>query len=428
MVSVVAGFSSLSPEELQRSADAAIRNLLATRADVLALATYLWVSDEYDIPLVNRAALIRWGRTWPQSVLLENSPGQRADEAITSAALIVATLYNDRHAPGYRADLVTAVRSLIASMLPSESILFNRPGYASILLYAAARLGIRDPNLVAAADATVTLLTAPHCSRLFGIGFASRTLRSIGSRQVTEQLTSVIQARLQEPELDYEDQLYLAEALFALTSDGQSAKRVLPALSRTVASSPMSPFLTAGFGQVEPASDGFTHPPISDLYRALLLALVFAVYRTEHDNREELIDARYKGRRLTGLLASIGTLSVLVIIWCAVIAMLTSYGTAGIHYWLFKDFSAMTSDAALRFIAFAFTIPLIVMESGIFSWTSWNTLVVGAVESDRRYLEILLRRTKVAVKLWLGFVVIAILTNLVATFIAPATANLLGVP
>jgi hypothetical protein len=409
LVPVATAFSNLNPDDIRSAADSAVKKLLSTNSDLLALATYLWAADDQDVPLVNRAGLMEWGRSWSTAVLLNGATGKRVDEHLTTAALAASVVYGDRHSDGDYANLSKAVGAL--TLMP-----MSNPAYESIVLYSATRLGVANRDQAAAAENAVRHFIGPQRSRLFGLGFACRALKLMGSTQTLKMLAPSILARIGDRALDYEDQLYLADALFAVVADEPLMKDHLPILRRAINCSPIS------------TRDEDSEPVISDLYRSVLLPLAYAVQAREHDVRDELLDTKYKGRRFTGALAFVGVVSILALSWHWTVTTLAPVGDAGIRYWIFKDFSTLTAEAALLFIALIFSSVLLAGLSLAFVWTSFGMLVVSAVESDRRFGEVIWHRSVNVVKFWLGLVVLAIVTNLVANFIGPAVGNLLGVP
>ena len=79
-------------ERLIQSIDFAIRDLLKTEDDPLALAMYLWTLREHKLSLINGDDLARWGTVWVYQVFVEGRDTRRKDEQATSAALANAAL------------------------------------------------------------------------------------------------------------------------------------------------------------------------------------------------------------------------------------------------------------------------------------------------------------------------------------------------
>lgn len=400
---------SLSPAELgakadqiRQSVDIAVRDLLVSDADPFALAIYFWTAQCHDLSLVNGNRLAAWGAGWAHRVLVERDIGRRADEAIASAALAAAAAAK-RSSSIDTANIMAGLRDLLSAELSARDIPFNNPAYAAALLVAAQIVDVEEPRIGKAAMAVASSFaeTISH-GRAFGIGFAVRLLQE--TDDAADRFVSLddpVRQALTNPQMGYEDQIYLVQALTQMDRSATLPESTVEFAEHVLASSPIWSYVMVGFENVEPAGDGRTEVPVSHLSRAGLLDVTLQLLADAAKREEARQDARYRGRVANGVFASLGVTSVLMVPWLVLgWGMVPSIDGAR-RYWLRNDYNAMTPEAALLFLVGFLMAMFLAMLTVVVIWTLWSLLIRSAVESDRRLFEVLGRRVWTMSKIWL---------------------------
>src|SRR5205807_9412248 len=124
-------------DRLLQSVDFAVKQLLNTESDPLALAMYLWVFRNHGISLVNSDSLANWGASWAYRTFVERDISRKRDEQITSAALAVAALKRTGAFADTENEIDLGMKQVLATELSHQLIPFKHPVYGAIFLFAA---------------------------------------------------------------------------------------------------------------------------------------------------------------------------------------------------------------------------------------------------------------------------------------------------
>jgi hypothetical protein len=142
-----------------QSVDFAVKHLLDTESDPLALAMYLWVFRVHNLSLNNSDRLVSWGIPWTQRTFISESIGRKKDEQIASAALALASLAKTRALSTVENDLRLGVKRALAAELDRRSIPLRHPVYGAMLLLAACQLKVDEPRTASAVEAITASFT-----------------------------------------------------------------------------------------------------------------------------------------------------------------------------------------------------------------------------------------------------------------------------
>lgn len=412
--------SAATPRDVTDSVDSAVQRLLIDESDPLALAVYLWTLQDHDIQLVNGDGLANWGLLQVRRVLIDGQIGRRKDEDVAVAALAAVALKRTGILADVVGDVAEGLRRLLAAEMDHHLIPFRRPSYAIILLLAARAFDVDEPYpstaQVAVADAFIGAIPG---GRLFGLGFVVALLRGGDYGEVLASLDARAQDGLMSPATEYEDQLYLAQALLLLRHGSAGEDDAVRLAERVLIQSPIWSYIMTGVEEVYPAGDGTIAVPVSHLYRAALLDVALRVEEHAAARTQAQQDARYRGRGLVGMAAFGFVAVVLAAVWAVLGHSMIPIAGATRRYWLLNDYHALSVPAALLSLSGAVFITFLAPFTLVTLWTAWTLLARARIESDRRILEVMSRRTWTLLKWWAIAVALAILLNLATGQLGP---------
>lgn len=410
-----------------QSADLAIRDLLVSSNDPFALAVYLWMMRQHDLTLINGDGLASWGANWAYRILINRQIGRRRDEEIVSATLAAAALVGTPTLAGELDEIRTAVGAILVAELDRSLVPFGRLSYAAVLLVAADTIGIDCPQIRQAAPAIGSAFAdAVLGGRLFGLDFAVRILQHHQLNGELDALQRAITNALANPRTEYEDKVYLLQALWRVHGPQQATDKIIRQTCDFLDQSPGWLYLMAGIEEVLPAGDGTVAVIVSHLFRTALLDVLLQLRSRAKSHWEREIDKRYRGRRFVGLGAFGFGLVVLALPWIALVQWILPRTESAREFWLLDQYAVLAPASALLFLAAClFTSFLVPFSIGAI-WTLWSSLVVSAVESDRRIVEVLMRRTWLISKWWLVCVGLAMIINLMTGIFGPAFQHVLS--
>jgi hypothetical protein len=410
-----------------KSTDLAIRDLLLQEDDPFALAVYLWTMRRHDLTFVNGDGLTSWGATWVHRILIEQKVGRRRDEEIVSAALAAAALIGTDALRGELSEIRAAMRAVVTAELARSPVPFRRLSYAAALLLAATTIGIDEPAMREAAGSIDSACAeAVPGGRLFGLPFAIGILQDQQLTSELEALQRGIVDALANPRTDYEDQIYLLQALWQLHQPHRATDGLIRQTSDLLNRSPGWLYLMAGLEEVAPAGDLAVPVPVSHLFRAALLDVTLQFRAASRASVERGIDTRYRGRRFVGLGAFGFGLIFLATPWFLLLRWVLPIAGSAKDYWLSSQYEALPAGTALGFLAAVLFGSFLAPLTASAVWALWSSLVVSAVESDRRIAELLIRRSGLILKWWLVFVVLAVFIGLGTGILAPELQHALS--
>lgn len=414
-------------ERLVQSIDLALRDLLRTGDDPLALALYLWIVRAHKLSLIHSDDLARWGTVWISQVLVEGKVTRRKDEQITSAVLAYTALAETKGFSTREGDIRETVQQIVAGILDQGTIPYNRPSYAAILLWAAALLNVQDPRIGERAQTIVSAFReALSGGKVFGIGFVVQLLQHLQKRELLLLLEQSVASALDDPRTNYEDQLYLLHARWLLESEPGPSQQLIELTKQLVYNSPIWPYLMAGTEEIPAAGDGNAPVGISHLYRALLLDVLLMYQHAVEVQATRFIAENHRGRHIVRLSAFGFGIVLEVLAWLGVaMALVPSFDVAK-RYWLLHEYTAMTSHSALLYLLCVLLATLLLFVTPVFTWTWASLLLHSKVESDRQIAGVLGRRVFKVFWLWLSLIALGVLINFVIGVFQPAFQHAVG--
>jgi hypothetical protein len=413
-------------DRLHQSVDLALQELLGTGDDPLALSFYLWTLKKHRHSLINLGNLTSWGMARVRSVFVERQVGRRRDEDIASAALCLVALANTSALGEIRGRVREGVEQLLDAELTRNAIPLRRPAYGVLFLHAAHTIGVEGPRVRGAAErAACALVEAVPGGRLFGLVFAAELLQAIGDGECSEKLERSAVRALADDGVDFEDQVYLLQALWQLRCGGGRADEAVMRFSEQLLNkAPAWQYLMNGVEDVPPAGDGRAVVYISHLYRGALLDVLLRYQTFAAARLEEQLDSRYRGR--AGVSWSAFGFYVLgfLLAWAATAYfMLPATDSAG-RYWLLGDFTSMRPVSAISYLvgllwaAYLFILTLVIMP------TAYSVFVKSKIGSDQRIKDVLGAGLWRATKIWFAAIAFALVFGVFTNIIAPSAQHL----
>ncbi len=414
-------------DSLFQSVDLAVKHLLNTESDPLALAMYLWVFRTHNISLNNSDRLASWGISWTHRTFISESVGRKRDEQIASAALSLVALAKTRVLSNVENNLRSGVKRALAVELDRRSIPLRHPVYGAMLLLAACQLKVDEPRTASAAEAiTASFTKGIPGGRAFGAGIIVQLLQEIQKEDLLATFTQHIQKTIDDPRVTYEDRLYLLQALWLSHNDVSEPDEIVELTERFLKASTTWSSLMDGMEEIPSAGDGQIPVTVSHLYRAVLLDINLRFQIGETSRTQALLDARYGGRRLINLAAFGFSVLFLAGIWFLLGKAVLFSLDVGRRYWLLDDYHAMSSSSALFFLGEVLFATLLLPVTLVILWTLWLLLLQTKATNDREIVEVLGHRVRVAFLTWLTLIALAVFISLFTGAIGPAFTHAIG--
>jgi hypothetical protein len=410
-----------------QSTDLAIRDLLVSGDDPFALAIYLWTMRLHDLTLVNGDSLSSWGANWVHRILVDRNIGRRQDEEIVSATLTAAALIGTDTVAGELDQFRTAVSAVLVPELDRSLIPFRRLSYAAAFLFAATTIGVDEPRIRQAAQAVGSAFAnAVPGGRLFGLDFAIRALRDQQLNGELDALQRAITDALANPRTDYEDKVYLLQALWQVQDPEQPTEGVVRQTNDLLDRSPGWLSIMVALEEVHPAGDGTVAVNLSHLFRAALLDVALQLRSAARSYAEKEIDKRYRGRSFVGLGAFGFSLIVLALPWIALGRWILPLAVPAKEFWLLNQYDALPAALAIEVMAAVLFVSFLGPFTVGMIWTLWPLLVMSRVESDHRIAEMLVRRIRQVLMWWLVIVFLTVTIGFSTGVFAPALQHALS--
>jgi hypothetical protein len=403
-------------DQLTKSVDLALRDLLSAGSDPVALACYLWVCRRHNLQLVNSAALASWGSSWVKSILIEQGWGRKRDDDISSALLVASVMQDVPTLRGLLDVMKASTATSLAPELERHALPFNHPGPAAMSLLGAVDLGLDDVRLPTATKETLSSLEQTmSAGRVFGIAFAILAFKKTHQEGDLSALAVRIVEALDDPETDYEDRIYLSQGLYYLADHGDASQDVSRSADMIVAESPVWSYLLNGQEDVAPAGDGRAIVTVSHLCRAALLDLLIHYRKSVAEHMKAQIDSRYQETQFTGLSAFGFYALILALVWIFLGRILLRDAGSARQFFLLDNYDAMSAGTAWRYVFVVFAALLTFPLTPGLLLTCWEVVVRKSVAGGKSIRDVLWRRSRAIVYAWLTLLVAAFAINVVTT-------------
>lgn len=410
-------------DQLRKSVDLAIRDLLASSRDPVALAVYLWVCQQHNLPLVNSAALANWGASWAHRTFVDKEIGRRRDDQLASAALAVSALKGSPRISEFDQQIGEGLEESFQSETARNQLPFDRADYGSMFLLAVADYGI-VPLLSLTKLQSKISRTLPG-GRAFGIGFAAALLKKCLGEEVPESFIEGIEVPLSDPETDYQDRIYLTHAFWLITSGSARENKATEMTEDILTASPIWLYLLSGEEDIPPAGDRRSPMTISHLCRAALLDLLLRYSKQVSRRAEEKVAAKYRGRKGVGLPAFGFYALCFATAWFFLLQVLISDAGIAWRYLFVHEYGTISWTSVLIYqFAIITAVPLLPITFVTLK-TLWTYLVSSPVESDQRIREVLQQRNRRYLRLWFGLVILNVCINIYSGLINPAIQHMI---
>lgn len=416
-------------DRLNQSIDYAIRDLLDKPNDPLSLAAYLHIFANYKVSSINADRLATWGIAWIRRIFIEGNFSQRKDEEIASASLAVMALNNTSPFEAIKDEVIGSFKKVLSREVNQSKIPLRNPTYGTILLLAAHRLKLQEPNLQETSQQTgKTIVNAISGGRLFGLSLGIELLETIGDTESLEFVKETILRAINAHNTTYEDQIYLLQGLWQLYRKSKPDDQLMEATKRILEESPTWQYLMNGIEDISPAGDGQTIIFVSHLIRSSLLDVLKNYHSNEDAYNKAQIDAVYTVR--VGVSWSAFGFYVLVFLfaWAFVLYPLIKYGDSAIKYWVLGDYSVMSKSYALLYLFGINGLIYLGIVTIKMVPILYKVFVKSQIGSDKRIKEYLLPKFWESTKLWLGIMALEILLGTFVELIIPSLQHTIGKP
>jgi len=408
-----------------RSIDRAVGRLLECGDDPLALSLSLWVVRSHDLVLVNGDALAAWASTWVVRILVDGQVGRRKDIEIASAALAAVAMQGSDALTDRETAVREGIKRTISAELDRRVVPFGSAAYAAILLLAAHLFAVDEPRLPDALRSVTDLYErALSGGRAFGLGFVVSLLTAMGDTRRADDLACRARVALDDLRTGYEDQIYLMQALWVITTV-TGDDDLIDMSAHLLARSPGLAYIGQGTETIDPAGEETTVIPVSHLYRAMLLDVILRTEQVANKRAATVLDERYRGRRAVTTPAFGAYLVPIVLVWVAVGGPLVAWRNAAEHFWIDQQFTAMSVWGALLYSLDVALFTLLVPCTGAVIGALWDVLIRAHTESDRRLQDVVWPRLLGAIVQWKLLFAVALVVSVVGGFALPGLTHIL---
>jgi len=406
-------------EQILRSVDSSIKRLLTENNDPLSLSCYLFVLQKHGTISINGDSLVSWGRGWGQRVMIDWQVGSRVDESVASAALAFAVLNASSTANSGTEQGIERLKSIIDSEIQKRQVLYNRQGYAAIILWAAKKLNIQSQSIDIAIDNLVkSFVRTIPTGQAFGLSFLVEVLWDLQDTDSMDLLKPAIGEALSNPENNFEDVGYLSQSLWYLLSDNNAIDCAAKSSEEILRSSPVWPYLAAGSEDIIVAGNSFNPTSISHLYRAALLDIAESYTGNVERLRLRALQKEYGGSKWINVSAFLLPPIVIGLAVCIVLYFLIPVSQAAHRFWILNEVTAMTKPTAVLYVLGWCIVILLTNALYQIVRTLYPILIQSNLRSD------LLIKDTLSPRLWTStrslavaffvIVVIGVLINLIA--------------
>ena len=396
-----------------QSADYAVKELLQEGDNPLALASYLWTLRQHNLLSVRSDGLMQWGLFWIQRIFVEQQIGERGDEEIASAALLVVAFDGTDSFSSMRDDVRQGIADLLSNELDKRTLPLRRPSYASAFLLAAHVVGLTDKRIADAAGAVGKgFQAALPGGRLFGLALCVRLLLDTNAGEQLDNLVKNIRSTIADSRTTYEDNIYLLQALWQLSPDEKSLDQVIRTTQKILAGSPAWAYLMVGMEDVPAASDGHEVVKLSHLFRSSLLDVTVRYLGTSIQRDRAQGDKQLKGNRGVGILAFSFPCLFFVVAWSLYLSWMIPLMSGGLRFWVQAENAALSPSQALLFLGGTILFPYLVVITPVIIIKLFQILIIQGIQSDRRISEALWKPVWKITAGWLTLIVLAIVINL----------------
>lgn len=416
-------------DRLNQSVDFAIRDLLHQQSDPLSLAYYLYVFSKNNFSSINADRVADWGKAWIRKIFVDCEIGKRRDEEIASASLVILSLSDNVFFTLIQDEIITNFGEILSKEIKINKIPFRSLTYSSLLLLAASKLSINNPQLEEIArEVGKKIVDSISGGRNFGLIFGIQLLQNTQDFKTLNTIKTLVLDSLKKTNTSYEDQIYLLQALWSLNPEISSDSTIVDITENILKNSPAWQYLMNGLEDISPAGDGHSIIYLSHLFRATLKDTLtnYQLNKDAHDNAQ--LDARYAVR--TGVSWSAFGFFVLIflIAWSLVFYLTYTYGQNAISYWFLGDYQQVSKTQAIIFlIVFNLIIYLGILTFKMIPLL-YNIFIRLQIGSDKRILEYLLPQLKAATILWVEILALEFLYGIFVELIIPSIQHTIGKP
>ncbi len=244
--------------------------------DPLGLALYYHFTRKNDMQNINGTTLVSWARTYCFSKLVQREFSKKKDTETTAAILAYATLKNDK---GYPETKKKAIERNIKYILETEGrrgrLYFDRPNFTAIILQAIKRAGIEVDGKDELLRATFSRYENNHAfGSLIGLPFLTELLLSCKEEILLARLNQVMQQKLKDHSTEYEDRLYITNALWQYHKAKNTLVEIKELAKSTIVEAPIMRSDIINKGDISDITIREDNLRISRIYKAELLDLM----------------------------------------------------------------------------------------------------------------------------------------------------------
>jgi hypothetical protein len=308
--------------------------------DSLSLALYYHIIEKNNLQNVNTLATISWARTFCFEKIVQGKLSRKRDSEITAAILAYATLQKDRGYPeDKKKEIEGKIKEIIKNEKDKEGLLFGRPNFTAIILYAIHQEGITTKEEEGTLDAVLLRYKGDSqtFNNLLGLPFLVQLLINLREDKELENLIANIKERMDDQLLDYDDKAYLVSALWAYHEKKDTLSEIQKVAELTIEETPIMVSDIINKGDISDITVRQDNLKISRLYKALFLDMLTSYKRRIASLKEKELDKRFSGD-FNLRWGAFATFSVIPIIITAIVGYGSSQNLkAGISFWILQQ-------------------------------------------------------------------------------------------
>lgn len=266
-----------------------------TQQDKLAMSFYYHFIVKNRIQSLNISRLIGWAKTFTCETIIEQKLSRKKDTEITAAILTYSTLKKDNtFDKDKKQSIQQAIPELINKELTKSNLIFDRPNFTAIILYATLLIGINiDPEETITKALIKRYNNLEELSNISGLPFLVTYLIKTGKYEIARVIKDKAVERIESNTLEYDDTLYLTQAIYQYHEKKGDLLTTFETIKKSVRETPIMISDIINKGDISDITVRDENRKISRLYKAIFIDLIEGIKKHIEDLEQKELDIKY---------------------------------------------------------------------------------------------------------------------------------------